>query len=142
MVKNNIINIVQSASKGLSLRADCLKLEIRILWEGDLILKTYRNVDKLIDVNSQKLDSYNDLQSEMGNVNNEIKYLDTNVICTNSEMKNSTFNLIQKHDIIKNIVEEKFRCMCELNDKFPVIEELLVNRLLIKLININYFNLK
>lgn len=124
------MNIVQSVSKSLSLRAECLKLEIRIFWEGDIILKMYKNIDKMIDANGQKLDYYNNLQFEMGNINKEIKKLDY-ITYKKSEMKKNIFNQVQRYSDVKSIAEEKFRHMCELNDKFPVIEGLLVNRLII-----------
>lgn len=130
MVKNNIMNIVQSMSKSLSLRAECLKLEIRIFWEGDIILKMYKNIDKMIDANGLKLDCYNDLQFEMGNVNKEIKELDY-ITHKNSEMKKCILDQVQRYSAVKSIAEEKFRHVCELNDKFPVIEGLLVNRSII-----------
>jgi len=89
----------------------------------------YTNIYKLIEVNKQKLDYLNDLQSEMENTNEEFpKDLDY-ITCTNLRMKNSFIHQIQKHDSVKQIVEEKFSLMCELNHKITVTEENLANRL-------------
>lgn len=129
LVKNNIINFIETLLKSLSLRAECLRLEIRIIWEGDTILKTYKNIIKLIEVNGQKLEYYNELQSQMGCINEEVnRYLD-HIACTSSEMKNSIFDQIQRHDDIAKIVEEKCRHLYILNNKIPDAEELLLNRL-------------
>lgn len=123
------MNTVKSVSKSLSLRAKCLKLEIHIIWEGDTILKMYKNIDKLIEVNEQKLDSCKHLQLQMGNINKEINRDMNCIIHTSSKMKNSIFKQIQKHSEVKQIAEEKFRHFCVLNNKCSVTEELLVNRL-------------
>lgn len=119
------MNLIEAASKSFTLRVECFKLEIRIIWEGNRILKMYKNIDKLISVNDQKLDCYNNLQFEMGNINNEInKDLDY-IMQANSKFKSQ----IQLHNDVKEIVEEKFRQMCLLNNEIDEIEELLVNEL-------------
>lgn len=129
MVKNNIMNIVESVSKSLLLRTENLKLEINIIREGDTILKIYKNIDKLIKNNEKKFNCYTDLQSEMGNINTKIKRDLDYIICTNSKLKNNIFDQIQNHSNIKKITEEKFRHMCVLNDKIRNTEELLLKRL-------------
>lgn len=115
--------------KTLSLRAEFLKLEIRIIWEGDTILKTYKNITKLLEVNGQKLEYYNELQSQMECINEEVNRDLDHIACTSSKMKNSIFYQIQRHDDIAKIVEEKCRNLYILNNKIPAAEELLLNRL-------------
>lgn len=129
MVKNNIINIVESVLKCLILRAECLKLDVCISWEGDKILKTYTNITKLIDTNRQKLDCYNDLQSQMESVNMNINRDLSYITCTSFKIKNNIFNQIQKHDNVVKVIEDKYKHMCELNYKISVTEELLADRL-------------
>lgn len=129
MVKTNIRNIVESILKCLSLRAECLKLDVCITWEGDKILKTYTNITKLIDSNGQKLDCYNDLQSQMESVNMNINKDLGYITCTSLKIKNNIFTQIQKHDNIVKVIEEKYKYMCVLNNKISVTEELLADRL-------------
>lgn len=123
------MNIVKSVSKSLLLRTECLKLEINIIWVGATILKIYKNIDKLIEVNEQKLNLSNDLQSQMGNINKEITRDLDYIKCSHFKMKNSLSDQIQNHSKIKKIMEAKFRRMCVLNDKISIIEETLLNRL-------------
>lgn len=129
MVKNNIINIVETILESLSLRAECLRLEIHIIWEGDTILKTNKNITKLIEVNGQKLEYYNELLCQMGTVNEEINRDLDHITCTSFKMKNSIFHQIQRHDAVAKVVEEKFRQLYELDNKILATEELLLNRL-------------
>lgn len=129
MVKNNIMNIVESVSKSLSLRAKCLKLEIHLIWEGETILKMYKSIDQLIEVNRQKFDCYNDLQFQMGNINTEINKDLDNIKCESSKIISSIFNQIQKYNNVKIVAEEKSRYLNELHNKIPVTEEILLHRL-------------
>lgn len=129
MVKNNITNIVESVLKCLSLRAECLKLDVCISWEGDKILKTYTNITKLIDINRQNLDCYNDLQSQMESVNMNINRDLSYITCTSFKIKNNIFNQIQKHDNVVKVIEDKYKYMCMLNNKISVTEDLLADRL-------------
>lgn len=122
------MNIIKSVSKSLSLRAKCLKLETLIIWKGDTILKMYNNIDKLIEVNEQKLNSCNHLQHQMKNVDEEINRNLNYIVHTSSLMKNTIFNHIRKHSEIKQIVEGKFRPICKLSNKCSVTEEI-VDRL-------------
>lgn len=131
------MNTIKSVSKSLSLRAKCLKLEIHIIWKGDTILKMYHDIDKLIEVNEQKLNSYNRVQFQMENVNKEINRNLNYIAHTSNRMKNRILNQVQKHSDIKQIVEEKTRQMCMLNNKCSVTEQLLVNRL--RLLRITYW---
>lgn len=128
MIENNIVNIVNSALKSLSLRAECLELDIRIIWEGNAILKTHKNTLKLIKINGQKLDYYNELQSQMGRchkeIDNDLKYITRTV----PKMNTSLFYQTQRHERIKKIVEDKFSHMCTLNNEIRATEEILVNR--------------
>lgn len=132
MVKNNIMNIVVSASKSLSLRAECLKLDINLIWEGETILKMYKSIDKLIEVNKHKLNCYNDLQFQMGNISKEINKDLDDIECKNSKTVSSIFNKIQKYNKVKITTEEKCRYLYELHNKIPVTEELLLSRLMLK----------
>lgn len=129
MVKNNITNIIESVLKCLSLRAECLKLDVCISWEGDKILKTYTNITKLIDINRQNLDCYNDLQSQMESVNMNINRDLSYITCTSFKIKNNIFNQIQKHDNVVKVIEDKYKYMCMLNNKISVTEDLLADRL-------------
>lgn len=124
------MNIIESVSKSLSLRAECLKLEIHIIWEGDTILKKYNDIDKCIGVNKQKLDYCNDIQFQMKTINDKINSnLNDNIICTNSKIKINMWNQIQKYNDVKQITEKKYKHICVLNNELIDIEELLVNRL-------------
>lgn len=123
------MNTIKSVSKSMSLRAKCLKLEIHIIWKGDTILKMYNDIDKLIEENEQKLNSYNRLQFQMENVNKEINRNLNYIDHTSFRMKNSILNQAQKHSDIKQIVEKKTRQICLLNNKCSVTEQLLENRL-------------
>jgi len=129
MVKNNIMNIVESVSKSLSLRARCLKLEINLMWEGETILKMYKNINKLIEVNEQQFDCYNDLQFQTGNINTEINKDLDDIKCNRSKTIISIFNQIEKFNSVKIITEDKCRYLNDLHNKIPVTEELLQNRL-------------
>lgn len=123
------MKIIESVSKSLSLRAECLKLEIHIIWVGDTVLKMYNNIDNLIGVNKQKLNYFNGIQLQTETLNKQINNdLNDNIMCTNSKMKIKIFDQIQKHNDIKQITEDKFRHMGILNNKLAAIEELLVNR--------------
>lgn len=123
------MNIAESVSKCLLLRTENLKLEINIIREGDTILEIYKNIDKLIKNNEQKFNYYIDLQSEMGNINKEIKIDLDYIIFTNSKMKNNIFDQIQNCRNIEKLTEEKFRHMCVLNDNIHNTEGLLSKRL-------------
>jgi len=123
------MNIVESVSKSLSLRAKCLKLEIHLIWEGETILKMYKSIDQLIEVNRQKFDCYNDLQFQMGNINTEINKDLDNIKCESSKIISSIFNQIQKYNNVKIVAEEKSRYLNELHNKIPVTEEILLHRL-------------
>lgn len=129
MVKNNITNIVESVSKSLSLRAECLKLEIRTRWEGDTILKMYKFIDKLIEVNGSKLNCYNDLLFHIGNINKDAEKTLDFIVHTSFKMKKIILEQIEKHNNVNQIAEEKFRQMYELNQEIRTIEELKLNRL-------------
>jgi len=125
MVKNNIMKLVEATLKIFLLRIECFKLEIRIIWEGNTILKIYRNVDKLIEINNQKLHYYNDLLLEIRNINYEIEKDLNYTASTNSKL----INQIRIHNEAKQIVDDKFRQLCSLNNKIHEIEEFLVNEL-------------
>lgn len=129
MVKNNIINILESMMKSLSLKAEYLKLEIIIVLEGENFLRILKGIDKFIEVNQQKLNFYNYLQTQLGHINKKINKYTEYITCSNLKMKNNILSYIQRHSDANNIIEEKFRHVCELNNKFPMIEELLENRL-------------
>lgn len=129
MVKNNILNTIKSVSKSLSLRAKCLKLEILIIWKGDTILKMYTDIDKLIEENEHKLNSCNCLQFQMENVSKDINRNLNYIVHTSFRMKNRILNQVQKLSDIKQIVEEKTRQICLLNNKCSITEQLLINRL-------------
>lgn len=129
MIKNNITNIVESVLKCLSLRAECLKLDVCISWEGNKILKTYTNMTKLIDTNRQKLDCYNDLQCQIESVNMNINSDLSYITCTSFKIKNNVFNQIQKHDNVVKVIEDKYKYICVLNNEISVTEELLADRL-------------
>jgi len=85
----------------------------------------YKNIDKLVEVNQRKLDRYDDLQSETGNVNSAIdKDLDY-MTRTNAKLRDQ----IQIHSDVERIAEDKHRRLCLLNDEIREIQELLVNEL-------------
>lgn len=141
MVKNNIMNIVESVSKSLSLRAKCLKLEIYLIWEGETILKMYKSIHKLIDVNKEKFDCYNDFQFQMGNINTELNKNLDDIKCKSSKIISGIFNQIQKYNSVKITAEEKCRYLNELHNKIPVTEELLLNKLsFLRVTYYYYFN--
>lgn len=129
MVKNNITNILESVMESLSLKSECLKLEIILVWEGDKILSILKDIDKFIDVNQRKLNFYNYLQIQMGYIYKELNKYTEYIACSNLKMKNNILNYIQRHNNVNNIIEEKFRHVCELNNMFLIIEDLLENRL-------------
>ncbi|KAL4090563.1 hypothetical protein QTP88_025369 [Uroleucon formosanum] len=129
MVKNNIMNIVESVSKSMSLRAKCLQLEICLIWEGETILRMYKNIEKLIEVNKQKFDCYNDLQFQMGNINTGINKDLDDIKFESSKTISSISNQIQKYNNVKIIAEEKNRYLNELHNKIPVTEEILLHSL-------------
>lgn len=130
MVKNNMMNIIESVSNNLSLRAGCLKLEIDIIWERDTILKMYEHINKLIEDNKQKLNNYKDIELQTKTIHKQIvNELNDNIVYTYSKIKMKIFNQIQKHNNTKQITEDKFMYLCTLNNNLTVTEELLVNRL-------------
>lgn len=129
MVKNNIMNTALSMTKMLLLKTKYLKLEICIIWVGDSILEMYKNIDKLIKINQQKLNFYHDLQSQMGNIikkNNKDLY---NITHANFNNENHISNHIRIHNEVKKITEEKFEQLNILNNTIYVTEERLINRL-------------
>lgn len=138
MVKNNIMNIVESVSKSMSLRAKCLQLEICLIWEGETILRMYKNIEKLIEVNKQKFDCYNDLQFQMGNINTGINKDLDDIKFESSKTISSISNQIQKYNNVKIIAEEKNRYLNELHNKIPVTEEILLHRL--SFLRVTYYN--
>lgn len=129
MVKNNIMKIVEAVSKSLLLRAERLKLEIYIHWEGGTILKTYKFIDKIIEDNGTKLNCYNDLLLHIGNIDKDSEKKLNYIVLTSFKMKNIILEQIEKHSYGNQIAEEKFRQMCVLNQKISAIEDLKLNRL-------------
>lgn len=123
------MNIALSMSKMLSMKAKYLKLEIRIIWEGDSILKMYKNINKLIEMNEHKLNCYNDLQSQMDNINKNINIDLYNITHANLKAIYRISNQIGIHNGVKKITEEKLSHLRILNNKIYVNEEQLVNRL-------------
>jgi len=123
------MNKVESVSKSLSLRAKCLKLEISLIWEGETILKMYKNIDKLVEVNTQKFDCYNEFQFQMENINTEINKDLDNIKCASSKIISLIFNQNQKYNNVKIIAEEKSRDLNELHNNITVTEEILLHRL-------------
>lgn len=121
--------MVQSMLKHFSLRAECLKLEVYIIWEVETILKTYKNIDKLNEMNSRKLDCYNDLQLQIGNIDNDTKRYLNNINCIQSKVTNSIINRIQRLTDVKKITEDKYKSLCALSNKFLVTKDLLTHRL-------------
>lgn len=129
MVKNNIKNIVASALNIFLLRFECLKLEVRIIWEGNTFLKMYKTIDTLNEQNGQKLACCNKLQFEVENINNEINN-DLNIIkLTKTKVTNRIFCKIQTFNDVKRITEDKFSHKCLLNKKRLVMEDRLKHRL-------------
>lgn len=129
MIKNNVKNIALSMSEVLSMKTKYLKLEIRIIWEGDSILKIYTNINELIEINKQKLNHYNNLQSQMENTIKKMKKDLYNIAHANTKIKNYLSNQIQIHKEVKKITEEKFRHLSVLNKTIYVTEERLASRL-------------
>jgi ABC-type dipeptide/oligopeptide/nickel transport system ATPase subunit len=129
MVKNNIMNRALSMTKMLSLKIKYLKLEICIIWVGDSILKMYKKNNKLIKINQQKLNFYNDLQSRMENIIKTINKDLYNITHANSNIKNHISNHIRIYNEVKKITEEKFLQLHVLNNTIYVTEEQLINRL-------------
>lgn len=87
------------------------------------MLKMYKNIDKLVEVNRRKLDRYDELRLRTGNVNGAIdKDLDY-MTRANAKLRDQ----IQIHGDVGQIAEDRHRQLCLLNDEIREIQQLLVN---------------